>query len=764
MTFCYLPSLLRLVTATDIFKFYMRINIKRIIFLFTIFGFFGVFAQNVEVIVKDEIVGKPVAFANIVITPFNDNTIISGYVTDIDGKALVEVNEPSLIKLSYVGYKDYSDTIYPGKSMTVYLKSVSYNVDEVVVTGQFGESTQKNSIFKVQVINSREIQQRAAVNLKEMLSTELNIRTTQDNALGSSIEMQGLEGEHIKVLIDGVPVIGRDNGNIDLDQLNLQNVDQIEIVNGPMSVAYGSNALAGVINIITKDPDRLLYSSNFDAYYESVGVYNFNMSASGRAKRNSFGFTAGRNFFKGYQVPGTEWDSRWKPKEQWNFTGDYKYSWNNAHIKIGAIYFNQELRDNGQLLPPSFVTRMDTYFFTKRYVVKSDMKYEFSNRSKITGLVSYSFYSKIRNTYMNDLTKLEKYLTSFDQDTTKFSDFQFRGDYYLGNISDIFKLQAGLDINNETGYGKRIEDSLQSIGNYAAYASLNYTPLPYLSFQGGFRLIYNTSYKAPVVYSLNGRYNLNERFLLRASIATGFRAPSLKELYLDFQDSNHNIVGNTDLKAETSLSAIMTFQYNSPSEQAYVWGMELNVFNNNIKDMIDLIPTGTSDISYTYVNINRYISRGLELGFNNNVYPWLRLKFGYAYTGIKQWTDNYETDMQYYSAFNANASYTVQKWDATISVFYKYNGKYPQLRYTDEDGDEFQPFYIDPYNTLDVTIGKLFWKRRINLQVGGKNLFNVQNVMTTGTQGGIHSGGNSGSQAVAWGRTFFTRLQISINK
>jgi len=71
---------------------------------------------------------------------------------------------------------------------------------------------------------------------------------------------------------------------------------------------------------------------------------------------------------------------------------------------------------------------------------------------------------------------------------------------------------------------------------------------------------------------------------------------------------------------------------------------------------------------------------------------------------------------------------------------------------------------MEPYNTLDVTIGKWFWKRRINLQIGAKNLFNNTNVNVTGaSQGGVHTGG-SGSQSVNWGRTFFARLQITINK
>ena len=76
---------------------------------------------------------------------------------------------------------------------------------------------------------------------------------TQDPALGSSLKIKGLSGNNVKILIDGVPVIGRMGGNIDLSQLNLYNIDHIEMVEGPMSVMYGSDALAGAINIITKE-------------------------------------------------------------------------------------------------------------------------------------------------------------------------------------------------------------------------------------------------------------------------------------------------------------------------------------------------------------------------------------------------------------------------------------------------------------------------------------------------------------------------------
>ena len=66
------------------------------------------------------------------------------------------------------------------------------------------------------------------------------------------MSVQGLSGENVKILIDGVPVVGRLNGNVDLSQINLTNIERVEIVEGPLSVNYGTNALAGTINLITK--------------------------------------------------------------------------------------------------------------------------------------------------------------------------------------------------------------------------------------------------------------------------------------------------------------------------------------------------------------------------------------------------------------------------------------------------------------------------------------------------------------------------------
>ncbi|NOY50538.1 MAG: TonB-dependent receptor [Chlorobi bacterium] len=742
----------------------MKPDIKKLLAGLLVLMSFTAGAQQCRLKLVDKINNEPIAYANVLVTSL-DGKKVSGYVSDIDGNVIFEIDDKSTLDITYIGFQDISDTISPGEKKKIFLESISYNVNEVVVTGQYVASRQDKSIYKIKVLNSKEINQRAATNIKEMLSTELNIRISHDNALGSSLKMQGLGGEHIKFLIDGVPVIGREAGNIDLEQLNLQNIDHIEVINGPMSVVYGSNALAGVINIITKEPDRLLFTSNVDAYYESVGVYNLNAGVSSSVKKHSFSLNAGRNFFDGYGKSEAGRWQQWIPKQQYTADLTYKYKWKSGFIKPAITYFDQELRDKGDLLPPYYETAFDKYYYTKRLVYRSDMHIEFSPKSRLNGTLAYSTYDKIKNTFLNNLSVLEKAIVPGQQDTTRFDNMMLRADISHGAAESNFSFVAGLDLNNERGVGERIKDKEQSIGDYAAYFSLNYSPFSTVNVQPGVRFIYNTKFAAPLIYSLNVKWDVNESLIIRGSLATGFRAPSLKELYLQFVDINHDIHGNEELKAETSNNANLFVQFNSPSGKIYEWGLEMNAFYNNIKDNIQLIPQSGNTNLYTYVNVNRFITKGIEFNFNNRIYPNLMVKFGYTITGQDIENEGYSsTGTEFYNDFSTTFNYNWRKYDINFSAYYKYNGRYPQLVYTGVE-DETALSWLDPYHTLDINVNKWFWKRCVNLQVGGKNLFNNTDIPISGggTGGGIHSGG-ADSQAFSWGRTFFVRLQLRFNK
>ena len=735
-------------------------------------------AQQAQITLLDKISNQPISFANVSIEGIGSLALSNkGYQTDLKGKAVMDISKPVKLQVTYIGYKNLADTIAPGENKTLFMEPTVYNMDEVVVTGQFAPETVDKSIYRIKVLGSLDINQKAAINLHDVLQSELNIRTTNDNVLGSNIIMQGLQGENVKFLIDGVPVIGRQNGNIDLNQMTLQNVDHVEIIQGPMSVVYGSNALAGVINIITKDYVNQNYVVNADAYYESVGVYNFSVIGSYTVKKSNFTLSAGRNFFDGYDTEDYDVirQLKWKPKLQYNAEAGYIYKTAKSKIRLSAAYFYEKIQDKGD--PHDFyidtliiAKSNDIYYYTKRLTFRGEGTWKLSDNMNLNVLSAYSIYNRKRNTYLKDMSTLDQVLDQdvTKQDTTDFNNFLLRADIARWTKNEIFKYQLGIDFNVETGYGKKIKDNRQQIGDYAAFLSLNYTPVSVLSIQPGIRYIYNTEYKAPLVYSVNAKWDATDMLSFRVSLAKGFRAPSLKELYLDFVDVNHNILGNDNLKAETSLNINFSSIYSSKRAAQYNWGLELNLFYNDIFNKIELAVINPLENYYTYLNVNEYITQGYEFSFNNRIYPWLQLKLGVATTGRKliDTSAYYQPGFIYSTDFTAQGTFYWKKPDLNFAVFYKYNGAYPET-YVSGPDEVPEQVVMSAYNSLDVNVSRWFWKRRVNVQVGGKNLFNNTNIASTGNAsgGGVHSGGNGdGTVAVNWGRTFFVHLVFNFTK
>ena len=730
-----------------------------------LFGFFlHGFSQKAGITINDSRNGETIAFAHVFFESFNKQTQISG-VTDIRGFVENPLKEIGVFTISYVGYQNYTDTISPGDHLKIKLKPLTYNIDEVVVTGQYTPQAVDKSIFRIKVIGAKQIDQRASNNLNELMSGELNIRSSNDGALGSKITLQGLGGEHIKFLVDGVPVIGRMNGNIDLDQLNLYNVAHIEIIEGPMSVIYGSNALAGVINIITKENNHTSYQTNASAYMESVGVYNFSADASVKKGRWSGSMAGARNFFGGYSSEDQGRSNKWKPKRQYNADGSLQYAHKELKARLSASYFNELLMDKGSLLGPYYETAFDNHFKTNRLTTNADISTRLFKDRYLNVIASYAYYDRVKNNYFVDLTTLDKSLTLSpeDQDTSKFNQYLLRAEFSKSTDKSPFNYQLGIDLNHESGTGKRILDKKQELGDYAAFLSVKIKPSARLMLQPGLRYSYNTKYTAPLVYSINMKYDLSPETSFRASYGKGFRAPSLKELYLEFVDINHNIIGNENLEAEHSQNVNLSLRY-AHEKDTYDYGAELSLFYNNIDKSISLLSLDQESAIYTYINVDNMITQGYQLNFNNRVYPWLEIKLGVGQTGRKQIFKNTdENEMIYSTDVISQLNYLWRLTDLRFNLYYKYSGDYPEVFLG--DGNQVYQTIISGYNTLDVSVSKQLWQNRITLQIGAKNLFDNTNVSIKGDSGngGIHSSGGS-SSPVGWGRTYFVRMNISLKK
>src|SRR5690606_20383373 len=161
------------------------------------------------------------------------------------------------------------------------------NLDEVVVTGQYKAQSLKNSVYQVRIINSERIGLSGASNIQEVLNNQLGFRFSNDNTLGiSDVKLNGVGGNNVKILMDGVPMVDRYDQRVSLSQIDINNVDRIEIVEGPMSVSFGSDAMAGVINIITKKNKKDQFNVTALAREETAGSEYFPLSYKGVHTQN----------------------------------------------------------------------------------------------------------------------------------------------------------------------------------------------------------------------------------------------------------------------------------------------------------------------------------------------------------------------------------------------------------------------------------------------------------------------------------------------
>ncbi len=729
-----------------------------------IFTFCTGHAQSVIKVFDEE---GPVPFVKIKYTTSNDS--ISKYIlTDITGTAKID-NLPSdndlYLVISRMGYHSVSDTIHSNIEKTYQLIPSSTMIDEVCVTGEYTPTSTTQAVNKITVIKREAILKSGASTLNEILNYQTNIRIQQDNVLGSGLSMGGMSGENVKILQDGVPVIGRLNGNIDLSQINLDNVERIEIVNGPLSVNYGTNALAGTINIITKKNLHPGWSGNIQGYYESIGNYNLSGNLSYRRKNHTIKINGGRKYFDGWRpeetfitfpketLADTNRALQWNPKLQ--HFGEIQYIFNQKSWTINPFfrYYQEKITNRGFPLTPYYETAFDDYYYTQRIDqgVNIDRPFKKGNLKAIAG---YNYFNRIKNTYFKDLTTLDQSLSpnASDQDTSTF-DLKILRVSYSSKRKSFFNYQVGTDINIESSYGKRIKDQTQSIGDYAIYSTAQIELFnKKLTIKPGARYAYNTIFPAPVTPSINLKYDL-EKVQIRTTFAQGFRSPTLKELYFDFVDINHNIQGNLDLVPENSLNLSAAITWLKAVQSKNLVKAELSAFYNDFQNLITL--GQIADGSFTYINIGEYSTTGLqsEISYRQSNF---KAQVNLAYTGRYNFAQSDQLpDYIFSPEVGTNLTYQFLKKKYSINLFYKYNGKL--LRYSLDEDDNILTSETDHFQIVDLSISGYFMNKSLLLTVGGKNLLNVKNVNVTGISGsGAHS--SAGNLAAGRGTSIFVAL------
>lgn len=687
-------------------------------------------------------------------------------------------------------------------------------LDNVVITGQYSAQSIDKSIYQVEVISQQDIKNMAGNTVADVLNQNLNILITPNGNTGDSqAQIMGLGGEYTKILVDNIPLVG-DNGmgiSIDLTKINLDNVERIEIVKGAMGVDYGNNALAGVINIITKKSNKNKWKVNAMIQEETVGneydwygdagvskgkgrhiqalEISHNISdkwfVSAGANRNDFqGFWADRKGKKYTEKDGLR-GYEWLPKEQWNANGLLSYKSKNFKAFYKFNYLNEEINfynpvvgnhnyGEGVLTYKS----IDRDYSTERFSHHLNVEAKLFDRVQYNGDFSIQSQDRKFRDYQYDIPN-RVVISEDDYASYMSSDaFYSRGTFSNFLNKDKLDFQVGYELDNTKGYinsaagfavGNNIEKRLET---YAAFASAEVHTNSGLSLRPGFRASFSSKFDTQLNYSLSAKYSLSSNSDIRLVAGTANRFPDFEELYTYYVDSNHQVLGDENLNPENGYST--TIQWNHRYN-----GNGFKLINNistiymNVDDRIESVVLNYFQNIHQMMNIDKYQSWGIMTSHNLKVKDF-NFNVGGSLLGIskKLSASNFsnegtlEDEFRYTLELNAAANYTFQKFNTTLSLYYKYAGKTTEFVVDETNSTPELTLYRlgerEGFSLLDFSVRKGFFNNDLELTLGARNLLDITSIRNTAQTGGAHNAA-AAQMPLFYGRSYFLKLNYNLN-
>ncbi len=679
-------------------------------------------------------------------------------------------------------------------------------LSEVVITGQLEPQSLKKSVHNVRVITKEDIKRLAANNLADVLNQYLNITIQSSGSDGrSTVSMFGLDAQYFKILMDNVPMVS-DTGlgsNIDLTQINLDDIEQIEIIEGSMGVTHGANAVTGILNIITKKRSQYKWEISATAQEETVSDefaffdkgrhiqsakighnFNENWFASIGGNRNDFaGFYNGRKG-KDYLIDNGLRGYSWLPKEQLVSNALIGYSKNSFRLFYKFDYFGEQVDFyNAIFNPQDNYPFPETYFTRDRRYITNRYYHHVNVYGKLFSKLAYNI-SASHQRQVRDIEKFSYQIETQQEFDNERDTYQAKEVIYsTGTFSNFFNnqkfdLQIGYEAVNETGFydatagifkddGQEVVDIRKRFENYDVFSAAEINITDRFSLRPGARYSFQSKFKNQYAASLGLRYLLKNGLEARASLGKSYRTPNFDEMYTYMVDSNHNIQGNADLIPETSTSYEISLKKATLFKSGAQLSNTLAVTFLEVKDRISLVLVqAVPMMAYKYLNIDHYKMWNISSTHQYANKNW-NAKIGLGLVGISQKIDlaaenSVSDDRFLYSLqMNSNVSYTIPKWNTLFSVYYKFNGKQQQFT-TDSNGD-FVLSELEAYGWMDASIRKNFFNNKFEVTIGARNVLDIQTVQLTqgGATGGVHTSGSD--ILLGYGRSYFLKLTYNLN-
>ena len=611
-------------------------------------------------------------------------------------------------------------------------KEKETEIKEVVVTATRSEKKLKDVPITVQVVTAEAIKKSQSTDFKTFLENEFSgINFTYDGG-SPNINMMGFGGKYVLFLMNGERMAGETFDNIDYDRIDIDNIEQIEIIKGASSSFYGSNAIGGVINIITKDSKSPL-DINAGYLYDSSRDHKLNLSVGTKQKWGNLSISSFYKMREPYiikdristngvynelNVAGfTNYGINPKltfnlsPKINFSLTPGYYFSERNPGTPAGKIvrdrYYNYNLglktnikfNDNQNLIVSGTFDRYDKYDYFRK-IKEKEKKYE-------------NEVWRISSQYNQNLFKKHTLVAGGEVLSEKLLNFMFK---------------------NESTGGR------ENAQTYSAFTQQDWVINPAVTIVTGARMDYHSIFKQYFTFRLSGMYRFDETMTIRAGYSGGFRSPTLKELYTNWfhpWGGGFQLMGNKNLRPETSDNFNISIDFNFKK-----LNLTFITQYSKIKDKINL----RGNIGDTLRHVNLHGNTDVLSSEVSAIYKLnknFHFKGSYSYYDIgKRRSENRPHTLTFKAEYIPSAKYYIP----SIII----SGKYlSQTKIYDDDSSSFVSYA--PYSIWRLQLA-LKLPMGFTLTGGINNIFDY-----TADKVGFYS-------SVDIGRTFYLGLKWNFNK
>jgi outer membrane cobalamin receptor len=555
--------------------------------------------------------------------------------------------------------------------------------EELIVTGSYNPVTNEQLSSSVSVINKEELLQLSSNNVIDALRQIPSLWVEEQGGPGgvTSIALRGAEANHTLVLLDGVQLNDPTNtrgGAFDLNSINIETIERIEIIRGAQSAVYGSDALAGVIHIITQSPDKTATTLNASVGSDDYASTGINTSG----KINNLGYAiSAHTKDAGEPVPGST-------AKNTEFTTRLNWQQENHALNFNYRYFDGERTSfPEQSGGPEFATSRD--------LDRSDYKDQ-SAALGWTAQVTDGWQSKVNASwYQRDEDTKSPGILPFNAvpPTGSVIDFNRTQFSWVNTLGDQQRLWAnlGIETKKEDGESQGYLFSPEVMPNNfalerqinSAFINLNAYALENLLIQASVRQDDAESFDANESGQAGAHLKLNDNWTLFANWGEGFKLPSFFAL-------GHSLVGNSDLKPETVNTRDAGFEFNNNGISARV-----SYFDHHYRNLIDF----DSD-TFQNVNRSRVETSGVESEINWQVRPNISLRAQATYTDIDMVSSDNHLLGRPQVTYGTSMHYSLNDaWQFNLN-YLRVDERFAVSRYTGSDVEQL----LDAYNRFDANI------------------------------------------------------------